>query len=1416
MHNLMFQRRNAILAAGLVGLVLFAAGWAFFTADTATAQGPALNATAAAADEPVLKAYDVMGQDPAIVAAKLQSQLPANAGINIATDKRTGKILVLAAPSAQELIVKLLPQAAPAPAPAAPVNNAPAVKVEPGPRTEKSIQLTKLTAAEFEAALSRLANRQLPMTTDDSGKVVTYTLAGRDNSATMLSINRTDKTVTVSGTAGLVEGWTRVIAAMDHSKGAANNSAQLVVPVRNPEAIANGSLQRAMQLIGQQTGGTQQPATNRLVSMLFQPRADQPAPANQPPAAAPPRTAEDILEGGLSGPVQIEYVESLDMLVIRGNARDVEKVSEIIKRIEEESLVSVPEIQIYPLQNVGSDAMASLVRSLYDQVLSPRQGRVSITSLVKPNSLLLIGRKESIATVIDLIKRLDVPVDPAGEFRIFELKHTSANEVLQTVQAFLSGASVGQGTTGQNNNLGAIAGNITSTALGTRAVLTADYRTNSLIVRASARDLAEIEALLAKIDKSESSAVNELRVFNLKYSLAEELAPVLQSSVTGTAQQNRTQQGNQGQQGGQNQFQQGLQQLQQQGGQNQNAQQRAARSIMLQFLTVDSQGKKLLKSGLLTDVRITADGRANSVIVSAPAESMELIGALIRELDQMPTAEAQIKVFTIQNGDASNLVTMLQNLFGLAVTGGGTNQRGGAGGGNFNFAGAAGTGDTSGDNPLVGLRFSVDQRTNSIIVSGSSGDLNVVEAILLRLDESDIRQRKSTVYRLKNAPAIDVANSINQLLNSERQIQQVAPTQLSPFEQIEKEVVVVPEQVSNSLIISATPRYFDEIRAIIEQLDMRPPMVMIQVLIAEVQLANNDEFGVELGVQDSVLFDRSLLGNLVSTTNTTTFGNPPTTTQQQNVLAATNEPGFNFNNPLPLGNSGSSTALAQADNIGSQGLTNFALGRTNSELGFGGLVLSASSNSLSVLLRALSANRRLEVLSRPQVMTLDNQPAFIQVGQRVPRITGVSINVGVQTNSIVLENVGLILGVTPRISPDGLVVMEIDAEKSEVGPESEGVPISVNATGQVVRSPRFNTTVAQTTVSAANGQTIILGGLIAKSKSDFSRRAPFLSDIPVIGHLFRYDSTATTRRELLIIMTPRVVRTQQDSELIKQVESARMSWCLSDVMRIHGPSGLKTRNSHFNNDETLVIYPDQNPNGEGMPHMVEEEGVHHLLPGGEMVLPGGAIPEQIMSTPAAQGQIISTTPTLAPMTPNKTIPGHSIPGEAGTFSKPIPDELPPPVPGSIQPRVISPGEMPKTQPGASRAPDKSMGLRPQQAMFRSADPAPLPTPASFPAPASNQTQAPTPSQTTNPNAATGPALTPATGPASAPQATIQLPPPAGLNASAWQQQMVGTPGVIPAGAWQAAAPLPPQQSPYAQPAIYQTPIMPPAGALIRQ
>jgi type II secretory pathway component GspD/PulD (secretin) len=279
-------------------------------------------------------------------------------------------------------------------------------------------------------------------------------------------------------------------------------------------------------------------------------------------------------------------------------------------------------------------------------------------------------------------------------------------------------------------------------------------------------------------------------------------------------------------------------------------------------------------------------------------------------------------------------------------------------------------------------------------------------------------------------------------------------------------------------------------------------------------------------------------------------------------------------------NSASSRALANSGKVGGQGVTTFSVGRINNELGFGGLVLSASSQSVSLLIRALQESRRLDVLSRPQITTLDNQTAFIQVGQRVPRVVQSTLSNFGQTNSVELENVGLILIVTPRTSPNGMVVMEVDAERSEVGPESEGIPIATDNDGTIVRSPRIDITTAQTTVTAASGETIVLGGLITRRENNIHRRVPLLADIPLLGDLFRYDLVENQRFELLIILTPHVVLGPNDMQRIREMESARMHWCAADVQALHGVNPLYGQpGAPLEDAEIPIIYPDDNPRG---------------------------------------------------------------------------------------------------------------------------------------------------------------------------------------------------------------------------------------------
>lgn len=960
------------------------------------------------------------------------------------------------------------------------------------------------------------------------------------------------------------------------------------------------------------------------LTMVFQPAEDAAAKPltekeeEEAKMAAPAEAAEEVApeadgDNSKIGTVQIEFLDGLDVMVLRGKKKDVARVQKLIEQIESLSVQTQPEVEIYNLKHLDGTSVSELINRIYDTVFSARQGRVSITPLVHPNALLLIGRKENVGPVKDLIEKLDQPVNPEARLQVFRLKNVSVIDAETTVRNFFAGLSGGAATGAPGAVPGAAGGATPSaTGLAPRGTIYGDYRSNTLIVQASPRDLAEVATLIESIDVESGDAINEVHIFRLKNTLATELAPVIQEAINGQ----RITGGAQGQQ---------QQQQQQQQGTGRTTPTR--RATALQFLRVDAKGEEILQSGILADTRITADTRGNALVVNGPAKSMPLIGALIEQLDSLPSTEAQIKVFSIVNGDAQSLITMLQSLFGQPS---GQGQQG-QGGGGAQGANISATG--SGENTIVPLRFSVDQRTNTIIASGNAGDLKVVYQLLVRLDEGDIRGRITTVYRLRNSFAPDVATALNQFLTNQRQVTQQNPNLVSPFEQIEREVIVVPEIVSNSLIVSATPRFHAEMQRVVEQLDRRNPMVVIQVLLAEITLGDIDQFGVELGLQDALLFDRGVGGG----------------TNSNGTSNGTNIVGFPFVGSA-LGNNSSAQSLGTAKNVGGQGFSNLGIGRADTTLGYGGMVLSASSESVSLLVRALQQSKRMQVLSRPQIQTLDNQPAYIQVGARVPRITSSNLTTFGTTNSTTLENVGVILGVTPRTSSDGVIVMEVNAEKSELGAIADGIPISVTNTGEVIKSPQIKVTNAETTVSARSGQTVILGGLITKSQTEFTRRVPYLSDVPVLGRLFRFDSVQTDRTELLIILTPYIVDSQERQAWLGSRESQRMNWCLADVANLHGEVPFAGSRGPYDGTQSPIIFPDEQP------------GV--MLSPQDMPFPGGTLP-----TPQ---------PNFNPALPDGT-PGNAAPNgvlQPDPFNPPAPVPLPP-LPGTSG--TSAPGRGPRPE-----------------------------------------------------------------------------------------------------------------------------------------
>jgi general secretion pathway protein D len=275
----------------------------------------------------------------------------------------------------------------------------------------------------------------------------------------------------------------------------------------------------------------------------------------------------------------------------------------------------------------------------------------------------------------------------------------------------------------------------------------------------------------------------------------------------------------------------------------------------------------------------------------------------------------------------------------------------------------------------------------------------------------------------------------------------------------------------------------------------------------------------------------------------------------------------------------------------------------------------------------------------------------------VPRITSAQQNqFGITNPSLTDISVGIILEVTPRTNPDGTIVMAINATKSSVGPEATGIPVFTDQAGNVVRSPQIPLTTAQTTVSARSGQTVILGGLITKDQAETTRRIPYLADIPALGRLFRFDSVRNQRTELLIILTPYIMQSDERNEWYNARESERMSWCLADLVNIHGPVGMGGHPA-YNLEGPPLIFPDLTP----------------AAPPASAAPAGPALP------PPPQPNLYAPQQPMGAYAPPAVIVPEAGPLPAGNFG-------PPPPAGTLVPQTIQPAAPPAGTQAAQYAP----------------------------------------------------------------------------------------------------------------------------------
>jgi len=314
------------------------------------------------------------------------------------------------------------------------------------------------------------------------------------------------------------------------------------------------------------------------------------------------------------------------------------------------------------------------------------------------------------------------------------------------------------------------------------------------------------------------------------------------------------------------------------------------------------------------------------------------------------------------------------------------------------------------------------------------------------------------------------------------------------------QVLVVADSDTNTLLIATASKYKQQVLDVIAQLDRPVPQVLIRALIAEVTHDNGDQVGVDF----SVLNLRSTTSGSNSTTTEAANGSTVTSSGQNGVPYPTN-----LQTGYPLTTTFVQTNVGQT--IGTNLGTAAAAAATPS-----GLVLAMLESNVQATIMALETEGKLDVLSRPYILTSDNQEATVFVGEEDPYVSDTRVETtGQLVNTIEYEQIGVELDVTPHVNPDGLVTMQVNPQVSQKQPG--GTTITAG-----VVSPIFSQRTATCQVAIKDGETIVIGGMMQDQTSQNVNKIPFLGDLPLIGPLFQNNQTAKQKTELLFFLTPHV------------------------------------------------------------------------------------------------------------------------------------------------------------------------------------------------------------------------------------------------------------------------------------------------------
>lgn len=745
--------------------------------------------------------------------------------------------------------------------------------------------------------------------------------------------------------------------------------------------------------------------------------------------------------------------------------------------------------------------------------------------------LIVTDYSDNVRFLEDVLEQLDVPAQAETATRVFPLKHTRADDLATLLSAVFSG---GGKPTAKKPTRPKKPVKAKSTA---PTVILADKASNRLVVTAPPKKMPEIENLIQILD-TEKPADVAVRLIPLRNvdarELVDEIGRLYQKmkgstlketiEISAVARANAlivlSSEAN---------FQ-GIQEIAK-ALDTEEGTDKTMKAFKLEFADCEEVAKQLEELHQTRDdsysyysfrrrssksqygkVRFVANRRQNEVIAIGPPGSLDRIGEMIVKLD-LPAGEENLapRIYPLKYVAAKDIEEVLNELFKK------TERR------NYWWD------EVETDNKDIGrlygkVRFASEPYSNSIIVTTNSDEnFDAVERLLKQLDVRSEEREATLNFPLRYAKAVNVANNINILFagpgspprRGARQPNQPANrggtgdegpsgfelgaedaeetffpwlgsqqqgrnfrgrVQARPVSDLVGKVRIVPDNRTNSLMITTSPHFFPQIIRVVKDLDIPTAQVLIEAKILEVSRDDRERFGVRWTpdgnrVLETEDFDGSLL--------------PTGGVEYSEVF--------------------SGTVLENAMRTG---------------------LVDAAVN-LDVLIQFLVKKTHSRVRAEPRINVADNERGKLFVGARIPFIDRtLTTTEGGQNSTFKYTDVGITLEVTPHINHEGEVTLKIRVEASQIRPGETLFG------GAIIDTRNY-----RTELTVSNGQTLVLGGILQREKSEVVRKVPLLGDIPIVGWLFKKQDTVVKDVELMVFLKPTVTRSPED--VVKLMQSER-------------------------------------------------------------------------------------------------------------------------------------------------------------------------------------------------------------------------------------------------------------------------------------